>query len=197
MMERVLSPARELRIVADLKEQRRREAQVHVKEAASFEHDSTRLRREIDRLVNALAATDDKPDALIQAIAERQAKLRDAEKQAVTRKRTPDALEQELAVIERAARDAIQKLRETLLECPNEGREVAASLFSSMTFTPVKTPEGPRYRIEGVAEVGRLLGVEGGRANVASPGRLTPFLTPAGALLESVEAEKVLFQTAA
>ena len=36
-----------------------------------------------------------------------------------------------------------------------------ARLFDRIEFTPVKTPAGPRFRIEGDAKIGRLLGVEG------------------------------------
>ena len=34
-------------------------------------------------------------------------------------------------------------------------------LFDHIEFTPVKTPAGPRFRIEGDAKIGRLPGVEG------------------------------------
>lgn len=65
--------------------------------------------------------------------------------------------------------DAIRRFHETLQANPHQAREVVASLFDKVTFTPVETPDGPRYQIEGVAEIGRLLALDSG-AKGASPG---------------------------
>jgi hypothetical protein len=52
---------------------------------------------------------------------------------------------------------------------PDQAREVVATLFDKIVFTPVTTPDGPRYQLEGVAEIGRLLALDSG-AKWASPG---------------------------
>ena len=44
-----------------------------------------------------------------------------------------------------------------------------------LIFTPVSTPDGPRYELEGVAEIGRLLTLDSG-AKWASPEGVEPSL---------------------
>jgi len=58
---------------------------------------------------------------------------------------------------------------------PDQAREVVAALFDKIVFTPVSTPDGPRYELEGVAEIGRLLTLDSG-AKWASPEGVEPSL---------------------
>jgi len=125
------------------------------------EKEVAKLRREIDRLVTALASTDDKPDAIVEGIASRQARVRELEAQVAVAKLAPAAMDAELGKIEQAALEAVERLRVTLEVNPQEGRAVLAALFDRLDFTPVATPDGPRFRIEGTAKTGRLLGIEG------------------------------------
>jgi hypothetical protein len=76
-------------------------------------------------------------------------------------KLAPAAIDAEVDKIEQAAADAMARFRQTLEENPEEGRQVMLGLFDRIQFTPVKTPAGPRFRIEGDAKIGRLLGIEG------------------------------------
>jgi hypothetical protein len=68
-----------------------------------------------------------------------------------------------------ASLGAIRRFHETVKAHPDEAREVVAALFDKIVFTPVTTPNGPRYQLEGVAEIGRLLTLDS-RAKWASPG---------------------------
>jgi hypothetical protein len=157
--------------VADIAARRRTEAAKLARESGGLEKEAAKLRREIDRLVNALATTDEKPDAMITGIAERQARVRDLEARSAMAKLVPDAIDKELEKVREVAEEAIERFRLTLESNPEQARDVVRALFPErITFTPIKTTAGPRYRIEGAAHVGRLLGVEGSGDNVVSPG---------------------------
>jgi len=67
----------------------------------------TRIRWEIDRLVGALAVTDDKPDAVVNGIADRQARLRDLDAKISATKVAPQVVEDTLTRIVDASLDAI------------------------------------------------------------------------------------------
>jgi hypothetical protein len=56
-----------------------------------------------------------------------------------------------------ASLHAIRRLHETVKAHPDQARDVVVALFDKIVFTPVSTPNGPRYELEGVAEIGRLL----------------------------------------
>jgi hypothetical protein len=49
------------------------------------------------------------------------------------------------------------------------GKEVVASVFEKITFTPVKSTDGPRCLLEGLGNLGPLLGLDDD-AKRASPG---------------------------
>ncbi len=119
---------------------------------------------EIDRLVGALAVTDDKPDAIVNGIAERQARLRDFDAKISAAKAAPQVVEDTLALggSSDASLDAIRRFHETVKAHPDQARDVVAALFDKIVFTPVSTPAGPRYELEGVAEIGRLLTLDSG-----------------------------------
>ena len=76
-IQAALTPELVFRVVADLRAQHRQETGEGEKQIAALERDAIKIRREIDRLVGALAVTDDKPDAIVNGIADRQARLRD------------------------------------------------------------------------------------------------------------------------
>jgi hypothetical protein len=41
---------------------------------------------------------------------------------------------------------AIRSFQETMASRPNEARDRVATLFDRITFTPIETPDGPRYQ---------------------------------------------------
>jgi len=58
-------------------------------------------------------------------------------------------VEDTLTRIVDASLDAIRRFQETVKAHPDQAREVVASLFDKIVFTPVATPDGPRYELEG------------------------------------------------
>jgi hypothetical protein len=152
----------------DLRAQHQEQAGEGEKQAGALEREAEKLRREIDRLVGALAITDDKPDAIVRSIAERQARLRDLEAKVSAAKAAPQVVEDALTQMTAAAMAALQRFRETMAANPDQAREVVTALFDKIVFTPVSTPAGPRYELEGVAKIGRLLALDSD-AKGASP----------------------------
>jgi septal ring factor EnvC (AmiA/AmiB activator) len=148
------------RLVADLRAQHRQQAHTGEKEIAAQEREAAKIRREVDRLVNALALTDEKPDAIVGSISVRQARLRELENQIAGAKAAPKAVEEALTSLVENAYAAIKRFNETIANNPNQAREVVAAAFDKITFTPEKTPDGPRYRLEGTGNLGRLLGLD-------------------------------------
>ena len=58
----------------------------------------------------------------------------------------------------------------------HDDRRVALNLvFDKITFTPEKTLDGPRYRLDGSGDLGRLLGLDDD-AKGASPAGVEPAL---------------------
>ena len=159
--------------VRDLRAQHRQETGEGEKQIAALERDAAEIRREIHWLVGALAVTDDKPDAIVNGIADRQARLRDLDAKISAAKAAPQVVDDMLTRIVDASLDAIRRFQETVKAHPDQAREVVAALFDTIVFTPVATPDGPRYELEGVAEIGRLLALDSG-AKWASPGGIYP-----------------------
>ena len=111
------------------------------KQIAALERDATKIRREIDRLVGALAVTDDKPNVIVNGIAERQARLRDLDAKIIADKAAPQVVEDTLTRIVDASLDAIRRFQEIVRAHPDQAREVVAALFDKIVFTPVSTPD--------------------------------------------------------
>lgn len=157
-----LTPELVFRVVADLGEQHRRRTVEAWDELVALERESNELRREIDRPVNALALTDEKPDAMVHGIAERQSRLRDSTRRSPRsepRRRPWTTCSRESpGRPSRPSADSTRPSRPT----PDQARELVAALFEKITFTPVRPAEGPRYQLEGVAEIGRLLALDDG-----------------------------------
>jgi hypothetical protein len=109
----------------------------------------------------------------VKGIAERQARLRDLDARIIAAKTAPQVVEDTFTRIVDVSLDAIRRFQETMRAHPDQAHEVVASLFDRVVFTPVQTKEGPRYQLEGVAELGRLLALDDG-AKWASPGGFEP-----------------------
>ena len=165
-----------LTLVAQLRDEWQAEAKDSESRVALLKKEALKLGREVDRLVNALAMTDDRPDALVKAIADRQERLREIDGQVRAAEAAPVFIEHALDRVARRAKDAIENMRKTLGHQAEQARELVATLFDGkIVFTPFKTPAGPRFLLEGTALPGRLFGVEdAGVLNVASPGGFEP-----------------------
>ena len=147
-------------------------------EVPQLEREAGRMRAEIDRLVNALASIDQKPEAVIRGIAARQDQLSMLEARLRAAKAAPSALDLEVRRLEREARQRLGDLRTMLERNPEEARKaLEAMLGGPLRFTAVETPEGKRYKIEGVIALEAVVAVEGDRSRaiqVASPAGFEP-----------------------
>jgi hypothetical protein len=164
-----------LRLICELRDEWQAEAKDAQSQTALLKKEAEKLRRETDRLVNALARTDDRPDALVKAIAERQERLREIDGQLRAAEAAPKFIEHHLDRIFRRAQATIQDMRKTFDHQPEKARELVGTLFDGkITFRPKETSEGLRFELEGRAAPGRLLAVEGlaqaGVLKGASPG---------------------------
>jgi hypothetical protein len=116
---------------------------------------------EIDRLVNALASIDQKPEAVIQGIAERQDRLSALEARLKAAKAAPSALDLEVRRMEKEVRQRLGDLRAMLERNPDEGRKALKTILGGpLRFTPIETPDGKRYTIEGVIALETVVAVE-------------------------------------
>lgn len=168
-----------LKLVCELRDEWEAEAKDAHSKTAMLKKEADKLRREIDRLVNALARTDDTPDALVKGIADRQERLREIDGQLRAAEAAPAFIEHHLDRIARRAREAIEDMRATFDNQPEKTRELVGTLFDGkIVFRPIPTADGPRFELEGLAAPGRLLAVEGmpGIPKGASPEGVEPSL---------------------
>ncbi|MDI1437471.1 recombinase family protein [Polyangium sorediatum] len=108
-----------------------------------MEKEAARLRTEIDRLVTALATVDQKPEAVIRGIADRQEELSALEARLRGAKAAPEAIQLELRRMEAEARKRLDELKGTLTRKPEQAREVIRMLFEGpIKLTPIETPKG-------------------------------------------------------
>ena len=117
------------------------------------------LRQEIERLTAALAQADgtDAPGAVVQAIAEREGRLRKLQARIEVLEVTPSVLDLEVRRLEREAQARLQDLTTALSRNQQEARRVIETLVDGhLTVTPLKTPEGSRFQIEGETAFGAL-----------------------------------------
>ena len=103
-IQAALTPELVFRVVADLRAQHHQQAGEGEKQIGALERDATKIRREIDRLVGALAVTDDKPDAIVNGIADRQARLRDLDAKISAARAAPKVVDDTLDADRRARR---------------------------------------------------------------------------------------------
>ena len=75
----VLTPSFVFQVVGELRAEHQPTDPDSSRHVSELEREAQKIRREMDRLVSALAALDDKPDILIKRIAERQAALKEVE----------------------------------------------------------------------------------------------------------------------
>ncbi len=168
-------------IAEALRELRRRlveRAKVVNNELPQLEREASRLRAEIDRLVNALASIDQKPEAVIQGIADRQDQLSALEARLKAAKAAPSALDLEVRRMEKEARQRLGELRAMLERNPDEGRKTLETILGGpLRFTPIETLDGKRYKIEGVSALETVVAVESNQPRAiqaASPAGFEP-----------------------
>ena len=147
-------------VAAALVEVRRRLAarsEAAATDAPKLAREASTLRREIDRLTVAIATSDEKPDALVSALDERHRRLRSIEGRLGALEAAPSAIDLELRRMEREARERVKDLRGLLERNPAEARQaMQAILDGPLVFSPIETPTGRRYQIEGQTSAGPM-----------------------------------------
>ena len=155
--ETVLSEELLLDVLRNVRERLTERTTKTTTDLPQMEKDAARLRTEIARLVTALATIDQKPEAVIRAIAERQEELSALEARLRGAKAAPEAIQFELRRMEAEARKRLEELKGTLTRKPEQAREVISMLFEGpIKLMPIETPEGKRFWVEGSANLWAL-----------------------------------------
>lgn len=148
---------REQVIVAAMEEARARLAERTASKATevpALEAKITRLGRELRKLADQLAATDDST-YVVDAIKAREVEKRSAEVKLATLQATSTKIDLELRRTEKEAKRRLRDLRAVLRRNPREARKVVEALLQGpLKAKAVETPEGRRLRITGAAVVG-------------------------------------------
>ncbi len=168
--ENILSEDLVVEVIAMVRDRLSARAKVTSSDVPKLEKDADRLRKEIDRLVAALASVDQKPDAIVRGIADRQEQLAALETRIRAAKTAPETVGVQLDQLEEEARKRIQSLQSLLDRNPDKGREVIRAVFEEpLKVTPIETAEGKRFWIEGSASIRQMLTTDRGCLNSASP----------------------------
>jgi site-specific DNA recombinase len=129
-------------------------------EIPKLEAEGRKLKAEIGRLTQALVSTDEKPEAVVRAMAEREKRLTRVRAQIEVLRSSPAVVQSEVGALEQEARKRLQEFKALLGRNPVEARKVVeAMLDGPLSFSPTEGERGTRrYRIEGkVRGVGALL----------------------------------------
>lgn len=95
-------------------------------------------------------STTDAPTTLVKMLKEREKRLAVVEDKLAAVRAAPQALDVELARMEKAARQRLADLATSIQAGPLEARKALETLVAGpLQFTPVQTTEGKRYRITG------------------------------------------------
>ena len=171
----VLSEELVLDVLKQLRHRLAERAKMTTSDVPELEKDAATLRAEIDRLVSALASSDQKPEAIVRAIADRQDRLSALDARLRASKAAPEAIQLELRRMEVEAKKRLGELQTMLTRNPEEARKVISTLFESpLTVTTIETADGKRFWIEGSAVIGPMLAADAGCLNMASPAGFEP-----------------------
>jgi len=133
---------------------------------------------DVDRLTVALASTDEKPHAVIKAIAEKERRVLALKTRIDAQRATPTVVNMEIETLEQEARRRIEQFRDLLDRNSEQARKAMDALLESpLTFTPIVTAEGNRYRVEGPVAIGNMFTTEHAAEMAAESGvklRATP-----------------------
>jgi hypothetical protein len=147
-----------LEILREVRQRISQQCGESVGEVEALEIQIAKLRKEIANLAEAVALTGGSVDALAQKLSQRQERLSGMEARLKMIKVAPDVLKLEVRRLEAEVRHRIDHFRELLDGDPEEARKVVEALLDGpATFTPIETPDGKRYKVEGRIATGALL----------------------------------------
>jgi len=147
-------------------------------EAPQLRAEASKVKGELANLSEAVASGGAAIPALVAKMTERQARLTAIEGRLTALHAAPKALQLETKRLEKEISVALGELREVFSERPQDARRFLERLLDgSLTFTPVETWKGRRYRIEGQASLGGLVRLPQ-TLIVASPEGVEPLGAP-------------------
>jgi hypothetical protein len=150
-------------VIAEIVNEVRRRFEARTTDAdptAALSKDAERLRRECERLAEAIATTD-LGATLVDKLVDRQKQLAVIEARLVEAKSTPRALSLEIRRVEVEAKRRLAELREMFSRQHEGARRALQNLLDGpLTFTPIETPEGRRYHVQGRVTTGALLSAQ-------------------------------------
>lgn len=146
-------------------------------EGPTLTQEADKLRVEIERLSEAIMSTTDAPTTLVKMLKERETRLSAVEVKLAALRTAPQALDGELARMEKLARQRLADLATSIHAGPLEARKALETLVAGpLQFTPVQTTEGKRYRITGELALESMFasasGVLGGVPSASPTGRV-------------------------
>jgi hypothetical protein len=127
-------------------------------EAPKLEEQIKALRGEQTNLAQAVAMAKGSIPALVSELQRRQGQLNALEARLELLKTAPSVLSLEVRRLERETVKRLEDLRHVFGRNPEQARTVMERLLEGkLTFTPIETDEGKRYRIEGRVSLERTL----------------------------------------
>ena len=115
----------------------------------------TKLNREIHRLTQAIALTDQPLESLAVSLADRERQVRELRARIAVLKAAPSVLDMEVKKLESEARARLADLRGMLRRNPAEGRQALERIFTGpLVMKMIRTPEGLRFEITGRTDTG-------------------------------------------
>jgi site-specific DNA recombinase len=163
-------------VLATLRELRKRLAKLAdagESDLPALKTEAAGLDKQLSRLADALADSDEKPETIMKAISKREKRLRGVRARIDALRTAPSVIDMEVRRLEREARSRLTQMQELLDLNPTKARQVIeAVLAEPLTFTPIETTDGKRYEIKGLTSFSALF--RGHFQKVASPAGRNP-----------------------
>lgn len=161
--EHILNEAVILRIIGEVRRRIRARAEANVSELDIVKGEIETLDREVKRLVAVAANLDeeDKPPELARKLAEKSQRRRELKARLAATETAPSVIDLEVRRLEAEARKHLSDFRQLLAADPAQARRVVRSVIAEpITFTPVKTSAGMRYRLSARMSAEELIRIE-------------------------------------
>jgi hypothetical protein len=127
-------------------------------ETPKLKAEAQKIRTELANLAEVAASGGAAIPALVQKMTERQGRLTFIEGRLEALHAAPRAVQLEMKRLEKEIAASLHDLREVFTERPGDARRFLERLLDGkLTFTPVETWKGRRYKIEGKASLGGLV----------------------------------------
>jgi hypothetical protein len=121
---------------------------------------------EIHRLGEALLTTDQPLDTVTRMMADRESQLREVQGRIAALRAFPSVVDMETRRLEKEARARVADLRTVLRGNLQDARKALEKLLTGpLVFTPIDTPEGPRFQVTGEASLGKVFEFSAGVPN--------------------------------